>query len=75
MSSGLEEVIPAYVLSGTRSLGVVMGGRVNVYRSLALAFGFGVASTNTLPVGEAECSWYPLVLDGSSKLRYTMRVG
>ena len=47
MSSGLEEVVPAHVLSGTRSLGVVAGGRVDVYRSLALAFGTGVASTDT----------------------------
>jgi hypothetical protein len=62
MSSGLEEVIPAYVLSGTRSLGVVVGGRVDVSRCLALAFGTDVASADTLPVGGAECSWYPLVL-------------
>ena len=75
MSSGLEEVIPAFVFCGPGSLGVVASGRVNVSMFLALAFGTGMACANTPPVDGAECSWYPFVLDGSVELRYTMRVG
>ena len=48
MSSGLEEVVPAFVFCGTGSFGVVSGGGVNVSMSLALAVGAGTVLVASL---------------------------
>ena len=50
-------------------------GRVNVARLLLLAFGAGVAGSDTPAVGGAEAPGRPLVLDGGPELVEDARIG